>query len=200
MTAKNVSALIRKVAPDAGEPDHQAADRRADHARDVDVEAVERQRRAKLVLGHELRQHREKGRRLERGACLQHEDQDEERDRRDRAHHREHAQEHHHRQHEDLRGDEEFAPVDDVGERAGGQREQEHRQRGGGTDQRHPDRRRIERGHQPAGADAGHPGADIRHQRRRPHGAEGGHRERTPRRRRRARLLAVRHERFSCLR
>jgi hypothetical protein len=52
----------------------------------------------------------------------------------------------------ELRRHQPAAPVEDVGERAARQAEQEHRQRRRGLDERDPDRRARQRGHRPCGA------------------------------------------------
>ncbi len=66
-----------------------------------------------------------------------------------------------HAGHPELRHDEVAAPVQDVGQRAAGQAQQEHRQRGGRLHQRHPDRRGGHGGHHPGGRHVVHPHADV---------------------------------------
>ena len=61
-----------------------------------------------------------------------------------------------------LRADQETARIDDVGERAGRQRQKEHRQRGGDLNRRHHHRVGIEVGHQPARRRVVHGDADVR--------------------------------------
>ena len=89
----------------------------------------------------------------------------------DRGHCRRHRLEH----------DQESALVENIGERAGRQREHEHRQRRRGLHQRHDQRIGIEIGHQPARRRAVHPAADIGDQRRRPDHREGRSAKRRPR-------------------
>ena len=80
--------------------------------------------------------------------------------------------------------EQEFPLVENVGERAGGNREQENRQRARRLHQSDDQRIGIEAGHQPARCGAVHPPADIGDQRRRPDDGKGGTAKRRPKRRR----------------
>ena len=83
-------------------------------------------------------------------------------------------------QHHGLRGDQESAPVDQVADGAGEDREQHDRQARRGLDQRDVDRRRGERQHQPLRADGLHPVADVADELSTPHGGVDAVPERCP--------------------
>ena len=66
------------------------------------------------------------------------------------------------RGHGELRADQQPARVDDVGQRAGGQGQEKHRQRGCDLDRRHHHRIWIETGHQPVRRRVEHRKSDVR--------------------------------------
>ena len=159
---------------------HQTAERRSDGARHIHAGAVGGNRRRQIGLGNQLRHDRLPGRHRQRpgGADQEGEQQEIARcrqtqtdnrgiNRRDRGRQR-------------FNDEQEFPLVENVGERAGGNREQENRQRARRLHQSDDQRIGIEAGHQPARCGAVHPPADIGDQRRRPDDGKGGMAKRRP--------------------
>ena len=150
-----------------------AAERRTERARDVDADAIRRDRGGEIVLGDESRHDSLPGRRGQRagGTDQKREGQQIDRRRQTKADHR--GIDRRHDRVERFDHDQIFALIEDVGERAGRNREHTNRQRARRLHQRHDQRIGIEAGHQPARRGAVHPAADIGDQCRGP-----DHRER----------------------
>ena len=79
--------------------------------------------------------------------------------------------------------EQQFAAVDEIGERTGGQGEQKERQIRGHLHQGYHERIRIQRGHQPTGRGGGYPAAQVGDDGGRPDHRESGMAERAPSRR-----------------
>ena len=105
--------------------------------------------------------------------------------RREQAEPAEHRERGRDREHEALRDQHDHAAIVIVGDRAGGEREQHHRERVRGLHQRDQVGRARDRGHQPGGRDGLDQPAEIGGERREPDGAEDRLGERNERRGRR---------------
>ena len=159
--------------------DDQAAECGADRARDVDAERIERDRLLQRGPRYELGNDRLKGGSGEGRAHRDGGGEGEQYPRVGQARERQHRQDRGAGQAEQLCAHQQLAPVDDVGERPGGEREDEHREGRRRLHQRDHQRVGRERGHQPARADIVHPGADVRDDGRDPQRAEHRVRKRT---------------------
>ena len=92
----------------------------------------------------------------------------------------EHAESDSYEEHPALANEKQFAAVDDVGDRAGREADQEDGQAGGGLHESNEDGRGREDGHQPGGTDVLHPRAEVGGYRGDPEPAKYGHAERSP--------------------
>ncbi len=141
--------------------DDQAAQRGPGGARDVEPDAAEGDGGRQLAARHQLRDDGLPRRAVGGGAEAEQEGEAEQRPGRDPAGESQHAERGGGDGHPALRRQQQAAAVDDVGERAGRERQQEGRQAGRRLDQRHQHRGGGQRGHHPGGADVLQPGADV---------------------------------------
>ena len=157
----------------AAEQDQHAGQRRPDRAGQVEADAVQRDRLHQVLARHQFRHDRAPGRRGQRGADADGEGQRQQPEGGHGAGEGQRGERGGGEDRPDLRADQEHPPVDDVGQRTAGQRQQEHRHDGRRLHHGDDERLRREAGHQPAGAGVLQPGAQPRHHVGEPQAAEG---------------------------
>ena len=162
--------------------DDDAGERRPDGAADVDADAVERDRRLQVLVRHQGGHDGLPRGRNQRGPRADEEREDQQDLRRDPAEPYEKPEHSHDDGERAVDGDQQLAPVDDVGERAGGQSQQHHRQHGGHQHQRDDEGILRQASHQPASRRILHPRPDVRDDGCDPQRAERGMAERIERR------------------
>ena len=162
---QNGKAMLKVAIP-------KPAKGRADGATHVVARVVDGDGAIEIVLGHQHRRDDEPCRRRKRAAAAETKGRRQQhgRGRPMHGHHR--CEDDRHRGHSDLRADQHPACVDDVGQRAGRQGQEKHRQRRRHLDRRHHHRVRIETGHEPVRRSVEHRETDVRGRARDQHDRE----------------------------
>ncbi len=160
--------------------DDHAAERRPYRAAEVEPDAVGRDRAVEVAPRHQQRRGREPGRRAQRAADAEQESRHQQGGGSREVERDEAREDRRHDDDDELDDDEQPAGVDDVGERAGRQSEQEQRQAHRHLNERDRERVGIEAGDQPAGRRVEHRGADVRNDAGGPDDGEGRMAERAP--------------------
>ncbi|CAM5386445.1 hypothetical protein SCANM124S_02881 [Streptomyces canus] len=173
---------LRKGPADSGPGDQEPAEGRSKGPCRVQVHGAESRRPRDLVPRYEAGLQCLPGRGRQCESAAHGERQGQQRGWREVAGPRECREQERRRGHHDLDRDEQHAPVHEVGERAGGQREQQHREAVGDL---HPGHVRGSAVHEePLRADGLHPTADVRAELCQPQDAEHAISQRCPRPRR----------------
>ena len=141
---------------DAEPCDRVSCDRRTDRAGDVVARVVDRDRAVELGSRHQHRRDQEPRRRRERAPDAEQERRAEQPRRARRPSRDRDGESDRDRDDARLRGDQEPARVDDIGDRAGRQGKEKHRQGGGDLHRGNHERARIKAGHQPGGSGVEH--------------------------------------------
>ena len=157
----------------ATDQDQHAGQRRSDRAGEVEADAVQRDRLHQVLAWHQLRDDRAPGRPGHRGPDADGEGQRQQPECGHGAGEGQDGERGGGEDGPDLRADQEYPPIDDVGQRTAGQRQQEYRHDGGRLHHGDDERLRGEAGHQPAGAGVLQPGAEPGDHVGKPQGAEG---------------------------
>jgi len=166
----------------AGRREYQPANRRADRASQVLVHRTKRDRLRPFGRRDELGLQRLPGRRGQRLAGPDGEDQRQQQPGRNQAGNRQHAERGRGQQHHRLRDQQETPPVHQVADGPSSHGEQHDGQARGGLNQSDVRRRAGQRQHQPLRGHGLHPAADIADELRTPHRGEQPVTERRPRR------------------
>ncbi|CVB78118.1 Uncharacterised protein [Serratia marcescens] len=150
---------VGRAGAEAGQ--QQAAGRRADGAGDVDAQRIQRHGVFQLGARHQLRHDRLPGRPHQRRADAADKGQRQQVFHRQRTGLRQQQQAAADAGQQNLHEDQKAPPIENVRQYPGRDRQQEHRQRGGGLHQRH--RRGVARqiGDQPRAGDVAHKAADV---------------------------------------
>ncbi len=167
------------------------AQRRPDRPRQIVTRAVSGGGVVEIVARHHQRRDRRPARRGQRAAGAKREGGQQQRRRRRQLQRDGRRENRGENRHQGFDEDQQPPGIDNVGERAGRQGEEEHRQGGHDLDHRDGHRAGVEAGHQPARAGVEHRKADIGDDARRPDDREGRLAERAPARGFRLRRLSV---------
>ena len=166
----------------AGQRHQHTRDRRADRPRAVDAHAAQRCGGRNLFGGNEIGLDRLPRRRGQRLPAADDEQQRQQHRRRGQPGAGQRGQQPHPRGHRPLRGDQQPAPVDQIGKHPRRQRQQHHRQRRRGLHQRHQHRGARIADEHPLRPDGLHPGAEVGDELRDPQRAVDRRAQRRPRR------------------
>ncbi len=146
---------------DAEGRDPQPGKGRAERTADIVTRVVDRDGAVEIVLRHQHRRDDEPRRRRKRAATAEKERGRQQHGRRRPVQCDHGCEDDRYRGHRNLSPDQHAARVDDVGQRAGGQGQKKHRQRGGDLDRRHHHRIWIKAGHEPVRRGVEHRESDV---------------------------------------
>jgi len=126
-TPRNDSAFNVKAVATPATANQKSSQSRPNRARQIELNAVERNGRQQVFSGHNFRQDRAPCRSFERVSNRKSQRQEQQHPRRDPVQQGERRERHRHGQHPHFRDYDQLAPVEDVAEGPRGQREQEER-------------------------------------------------------------------------
>ena len=158
---------------DADQAEQDLAQHRPHGAGKVEARAVERDGRPEVGAAHDLGHHGVPGRGVHGVAEAHAEGERQQAPGVEPAEQGQHRQGRRHAHHPELAGDDVASPLEAVGQDAGEEAEQEHRQGAGGRQKGHEDRLGRQAGHLPGSPGALHPAADVGQQVGDPQATEG---------------------------